>query len=399
VWRNFWIFELKFDEWNLLKLVSDAMSDEFESLTYEELPEAAKSLIKEDTPLPAKMVMADGVMPLPTRELVMALYYFIGDSDKELSGRAETSLLSLPSDIMTTAIDLGLPAKILNFVVRRFADTRVLERVALNAATPDSALEYLASHSKDSAILDIISTNQRRWFRHPDIARSLINNLSTPTIIVTRLKELMRLEGISLRPTEEEGEAAEVPTSALEEIQRITQDLQTGAKSVEELQREAIEYLPDFAKDLVKEDLELTQDERQTLSVKLKGMRPVDQMRLAFLGGIEARNLLLRSPVRMVREAVLDNPKITSEEILRIVRNKSMSEEIIHKISKDRDWTRNYRIMFDLIQNPKTPLQFSLKFLERLWDKDLADVARSKQVPGLVAATAKNIFVLRQKRK
>lgn len=375
------------------------MAEEFEILKYEELPEAVKAVVKEDTPLAVKMVMADGVMPLPARELIMALYYFVGDENKELSDRARGSLLNIPSDLMMGAIDSGLQPKILNFLARTISDAKVLERLVLNPNTTDSALEYLAGNSKESVVLDIIASNQKRWFRHPDIARALINNSDTPTIIVTRTKELMKLEGIPLVPPKEGEEIVEVPTSALEEIEQISQDLQTGAKSVEQLQEEVLEYLPDFAKDLIKEDLELTQEERRSVFMKIKGMRPVDQMRLALLGGIEARQLLLRSPIRMVREAVLDNPKISSEEILRIVRNKSIGEEIVHKIAKNRDWTKNYRIMVELVQNPKTPLQFSLKFLERLLERDLVSVSRSKQVPGIVAATAKSISVQRQKYK
>lgn len=375
------------------------MAEDFEALKYEELPDAVKAIIKEDTPLPAKMVMADGIMPLPTKELVMALYYFVGDENKELSERAKNSLLNMPTDLMVAAIDAGLPPKILNFFARTVVDRKVLEKVALNPNTPDSALEYLAGNSKDSVVLDIIASNQKRWFKHPDIARALINNPHTPTIIVTRTKELMRLEGIPFVVPKEGEEVVEVPTSALEEIEKLSRDLKEGTKSVEQLQAEAAEYLPDFAKDLIKEDLELTQEERTTLFMKIKGMRPVDQMRLALLGGIEARQLLLRSPIRMVREAVLDNPKISADEILRIVRNKSTDEGIIHKIAKNRDWTKNYRIVFELVQNPKTPLQFSLKFLERLLERDLISIARSKQVPGIVAATAKSIAAQRQKYK
>ncbi len=378
----------------------EEMSDHYEAIEYDALPEAVKSVIKPDMPPQARMAAAEGIVPLATSDLIIALYYLCGDSLKEVAERAKRTLVNLPADLLKAAIDVGLPPQVIDFLGRNISDKGVLERIALSPKSPDSILEYLAANSTDAAILELIASNQRRWLRYPEIARNLVKNPNTPTAAVQRVKEMMRLEGLTLDgvAVNEEGDV-NIQSPSLEEIKNISQALERGEAPVEKLKDEAAEELPDFAKGLLNEHLELDQNERSTLYERIKKLRPVDQMRLAMLGGMEARLLLIRSPIRMVQEAVLRNPKITMEEIIRIARNKAMREDIIREIAKNRDWIRNYRVMCELAQNPKTPLHMALRFLERLHDRDLVQIGRSKQVPGMVAATAKRIYAQRQKKR
>jgi len=375
------------------------MPEDFQPIGYDELPDAVKSVLKPDMPVQARMAAADGVVPLTTGDLVLALYYLIGDPEKEVAEQARKTFVGLPAELLVASIDLGLPPKILDFIGRNVVNRVVLEKIVLSPNAPDSVLEYIAAKSDDASLLELVGSNQKRWLRYPDIARNLVKNPNSPTALVHRIRDMMRLEAITLDGVAVgEGGEVNIQSPALDEVKDISQKLEKGEEPLEVLKDEASENLPDFARGLLEEHLELGQDERNTLYDRIKQMRPVDQMRLAMLGGMEARLLLIRSPIRMVQESVLRNPKITMEEIIRIARNKSMREDIISSVAKNRDWIRNYRVVCELAQNPKTPVHLALRFLERLYDRDLIHISRSKQVPGMVAATAKRIYSQRQKK-
>lgn len=58
---------------------------------------------------------------------------------------------------------------------------------------------------------------------------------------------------------------------------------------------------------------------------------------------------------------------------------------------------RNYSIRLSIAQNPKTPLPKTLRLLDSLTDKDLKDMARSKNIPSVVSQGA--LRILRKKGK
>jgi len=146
-------------------------------------------------------------------------------------------------------------------------------------------------------------------------------------------------------------------------------------------------------------DHELTGDERVTLSHAIRNMKVVDKMRLALKGNIEARQILIKSPNKLIQECVLRNPKITIEEIIRLSNDKSMREELIRIIATSREWVKSYPVKLALMFNPKTPLTLAIKFLPSLNDRDLASLGKSKMIAGILANTAKKMAVDRIKRK
>ena len=78
-------------------------------------------------------------------------------------------------------------------------------------------------------------------------------------------------------------------------------------------------------------------------------------------------------------------------------KNKSLLDEIIAYISKQKRWIRHYDIKRNLVNNPKTPLQEALRFLPYLRINDLRAVARSKGVPPVVSKAAKQMIKARLK--
>ena len=125
---------------------------------------------------------------------------------------------------------------------------------------------------------------------------------------------------------------------------------------------------------------------------RIQQMSVIEMVKLATLGTKEARNLLIRNPNRSIVQAVLNSPKITDDEIISFAGNKNLSKEVPFVISNKKEYTKNYMVKAALVNNPKTPLPTAIKFLRHLLPKDLRSIAKSKNVPTVLAKTAIKIL-------
>ncbi len=153
-----------------------------------------------------------------------------------------------------------------------------------------------------------------------------------------------------------------------------------------------------FAAELTGEDRgnELSEDERLTLFQTVMKMAVSEKIVLAIRGNREARNLLLRDSNRLIPLYVLQNARITEDEIAQVANSAASSREIIAEISRSREWTKSYKVKRSLAVNPKTPLDKSMRFLNTLSYKDVRDISRSKNVPSALAIQAKRLVQRKQ---
>ena len=108
----------------------------------------------------------------------------------------------------------------------------------------------------------------------------------------------------------------------------------------------------------------------------------------ATLGSREDRSRLIKEKNRLIIYSVINSPKLTDDEIVAYAGNKNLSKEVPFLISTEREFTKKYIIKVALVNNPKTPVLTSKKFLRHLNGKDLAKVAKSKNVPKVLSKTA-----------
>ena len=132
-----------------------------------------------------------------------------------------------------------------------------------------------------------------------------------------------------------------------------------------------------------------------TLSQRIQGMTVAERIKLALRGGKEARTLLMRDPNRLIRRFVLQNPRLSDEEIIALAKNRTADDELLRLVAESRDWTKNYHVRHALVTNPKTPLVLALRFLASLYERDIRQLAKSKNVSATVSAQAKRIVLQR----
>lgn len=135
------------------------------------------------------------------------------------------------------------------------------------------------------------------------------------------------------------------------------------------------------------------EERRQSRQVEIQSMPVPEKIKLAMTGDKEARGVLVKDSNRQVQDAVLENPRLTDNEIVAIVTSRITSEEILRKVADNRSWAKYYQVRLGLVSNPKTPLPISLKLLETLMLADLKRLAKSKGISNVIASAANRLAI------
>jgi hypothetical protein len=170
--------------------------------------------------------------------------------------------------------------------------------------------------------------------------------------------------------------------AALEHSSSITADqkhqlheLLGSAMDEATLAEAAAEAEPDIAK-------------RQTLIMRLAKMGVSERVQFAMKGGSEARRTLIRDSNKVVQRAVLQSPRLTDQEVEAFATMTSLTDEILRLIAGNRKFRKNYAVVRNLLNNPKTPLDVSLHMLPMCNVMDLKKLTTNKNVPETLRSTA-----------
>lgn len=134
----------------------------------------------------------------------------------------------------------------------------------------------------------------------------------------------------------------------------------------------------------------------QSLQSKIQKLTVAERIHLAMRGGREIRNILIKDTNKEVMFSVLENQKMTDSEVEIICRNKGVPEEILRRITKNREWMKNYSIVSALVMNPKTPGGIAVTLVSTLKQKDLGLLEKNKNVSEAVRGAAKRILAARR---
>lgn len=129
----------------------------------------------------------------------------------------------------------------------------------------------------------------------------------------------------------------------------------------------------------------------KNLSAQIAEMSMGQKLKLALRGNREARAILMRDTSVMIQRFLLENPRLTEDEVVSIAKSRIMVSEVLAKIAKNREWMGNYQVRLALVCNPRTPLALSLSFVPMLQERDLRMLAKSHNVPSAVVSTARRI--------
>lgn len=160
---------------------------------------------------------------------------------------------------------------------------------------------------------------------------------------------------------------------------------------VEEEQEEEEGIYEDYDDSVISVELDMEDgiiEQKINLNM-IKKMTVGEKIKFALFGNKEVRKILINDPNRLVREAVLQSPKLTDAEIESFAKLKSLADDVIRRITLNKQWTSKYSVALSLIKNPKTPISFSLNYLDKLIVRDLKQIQKDKDIPEPVRKKAK----------
>jgi hypothetical protein len=134
----------------------------------------------------------------------------------------------------------------------------------------------------------------------------------------------------------------------------------------------------------------------QNIQQKIQSLTVSERIQLAMRGGREIRGILIKDTNKEVMLSVLENQKITDTEIEMIARSRSISDEALRRIAKNREWLKSYAIVYALVTNPKTPPGLSVGLVGSLKIRDLVILEKNKNVPEVVRSAGKRLLAARK---
>jgi hypothetical protein len=141
------------------------------------------------------------------------------------------------------------------------------------------------------------------------------------------------------------------------------------------------------------------EDKRDSVLQKIARLDIRGRITLAMRGTKEERSILIRDSTKLVAIAVLDSPKISDGEVEKFALQKNVLEAVLRAIPMRRKFAKNYNIMRNLVQNPRTPLDLSLGLMKNLLVHDLKNLSGNKEVSDTIRKTALRMFKQKVEKK
>lgn len=387
-----------------------------------------QSIISGNAPPTARSAAARGLLPLPQPDLIEALVHLTADNDPAIAQAAQATLASQnPVELVQIALlETTAPAVLGYLAGRTDADKKIHEAIAANANTPDAAIALLARSTPNAALIELITLNQQRLIRAPEIIDAVLLNPARSAEAERRVKETRReffekergarqiaqeLRARGNAAAAEFFENAELATvggeMSVDDAWVIAQHIEVSDVDIDDswLAREFIaemlvetpEQIAANAQAVINaEKLEGdVSPERISLIRRIMFMTVKDRVKLAIKGDREARGILIRDSNKVVATGVIHNPRLTDQEVENIAAMRQISDEVLRLIGMNRAWARSYPIIHNLARNPRTPMATAVHILPRIRTKDLNAISQNRNVSEAVRRQAYRLTQMR----
>lgn len=315
-------------------------------------PEIVEVLRAGRAPRERKIAVCAGGAHLSPIDRAEILAVLASDADEVVAERAQQAILSHPIESFVEALkrETAIPA-LFAFAGKNLADKPgISDAMVLNKNCSAEHLMPIARHLSAASIKALLEELDR-VSDSPALAAALEHS---PFITPEQKHQLHELLG-----------------SAIDEAA---------------LAEAAAEAEPDTAK-------------RQTLLQRLAKMTVAQRVQFAIKGGSEARRTLIRDTNKVVQRAVLQSPRLTDQEVEAFACMSTLTDEILRLIANNRNFRKNYSVVRNLLNNPKTPLDVSLHMLPMINAVDLKRLATNKNIPETLRSTAAKLQRTRAEQK
>ena len=400
---------------------------------------AVRAIVAGTAPRPAQVAAARGILPLPQADLMEILVAFAGKTDDaELADAARQTLDAQDAGEIENIVKSNeiAPRVLAFFAERENLPKQIYESILANPKTPDAAIVNFARRTANGELLEIVSLNQQLLIKIPAIIDAIIANPYRTAEAERRASEVKReffekARGAQQIADELRAQGKEAAAEFIEnaEFAANLQETATATNlSFEDaiLLAEHIEVadadIDDswLALEFIEEFYEETEEQRKLIVDKILGelsaeddeisgdrisminrilrMTMKDRVKLAMKGDREARNILIRDPNRIVAQAVIQNARITEQEIEKISAMRSVPGDVLRQIAINRNWARSYSVVHNLARNPRTPISNVMTILTRLQLKDLQAMTKNRNISDAIRKQSLRLVTARQGR-
>jgi hypothetical protein len=288
-----------------------------------------------------KIAVCTGGAHLAAADRVEILAVLTSDADEMVAERAQEALVSQPVESFVEAMkrEAALPA-LFAYAGRNLADK--------------------------PGVVDAMVQNKRCGVEHLVPVVRHLSTLAVQTLMedLDRISESPALVG-----------ALTHSTSLTVDQKNLLHELLGSSIDEAALAEAAAAAEPDAAK-------------RQTLLQRLAKMNVAQRVQFAIKGGSEARRTLIKDSSKVVQRAVLQSPRLTDQEVEGFASMSTLTDEILRLIANNRNFRKNYTVVRNLLNNPKTPLDVTLHMLPMLNAQDLKRLTTNKNIPETLRTTA-----------
>jgi hypothetical protein len=131
---------------------------------------------------------------------------------------------------------------------------------------------------------------------------------------------------------------------------------------------------------------------RENALQKINRLDVKGRIQLALKGNKEERSLLIRDGTKVVALAVLEAPKLSDGEVEKFASQKNVLESVLRQIPLKRRFMKNYKVVRNLVSNPRTPLDLGLGLMKHLLIADLKNISANKEVSETVRKLALKMY-------
>jgi hypothetical protein len=327
-----------------------------------------QSLLAGTAPKQTRMLIAGGMAPIPSGELLELLILLLKDSDPHIGDRAAETIRAWDQEeILAQLSSPGCHPSILEYFSQAAPSDRLLRAILSNPSSPNALIASLAQ-TVPSHLMEAILDNRVRIIAYPVILASIRQN---PAATPEALRLVREIEVEFLEGKKKEYAVAEAPEADV--IQPSVLDLQLELPT-EDL---SLEGLP-----------EETEARQAEIVNRISSLPMREKIRYALFGTREIRSMLIRDSNKEVARTVLRSPKLTDNEVETIAAMRGVGEDILREIGQNRAWTKSYSVVQNLVKNPKTPPTISQNLMFRLRAPDLLQLSRDRSVSDAVRYNA-----------
>ena len=347
---------------------------------------------------------ANGALPVPADQMLEILVYLTQNPVFAQDARMTLAGFDLDATLQIAANPQSAPAVLGYYWSEENRRPALMPALIENPAITDSLLMELAGEAPRE-IVNMLLASPRVRNAYP-----LTEALKTNPHLSA--EELRQLNG----EPEEAASAVDPETEALHQNfqqQHAAEIAAEEGKSFQMMEGETDPVSPDPAATLPgsspsaqgnaslaasalsahNRSMAASEDEKKmTMLQRIGRMTASERVKAAFTGGREERAVLIRDGARVVQNAVLSSPKLTDPEVEVFSAAKNVHDNVLREIARNRRFMRNYSVIRNLVQNPKTPLDIALPLVKMLMVFDLKSLQRSRGVSETIRSLAAKYY-------